>query len=131
MRRTALILAAATAFDLGVMTVGAQAQQNAPTTRSTGTASSSPGQGGTGAGLKTFEDLATRHEGRGAASQTGWDISGDIKLLKTVHIKIDAVNTVRACLAKRGEVVTHEGAQQCRLPDAGTGPLSEIPGRKN
>ncbi|MBI2260781.1 MAG: hypothetical protein HYU62_03865 [Caulobacterales bacterium] len=33
-----------------------------------------------------------------------------------IFIKIDAVNTVQACTARRGEIVRHEGVQQCRLP---------------
>ena len=93
MKRTALILAGAAAFDLGVMAVAVQAQQQTQTPRSTGPAPSGPGQDA--AGLKAFEDLAVRHE---------------------TYIKIDPVNTIQACTARRGQVVTHEGAQQCRIP---------------
>lgn len=30
--------------------------------------------------------------------------------------RIDRVNTVEACTARRGEVVMHQGVRQCRLP---------------
>ena len=32
--------------------------------------------------------------------------------------RIDRVNTVQACTARRGEVVIHQGVQQCRRPAA-------------
>ena len=92
MKRTALILAGAAAFDLGVMAVAVQAQQQTQTPLSTGPAPSGPGQE---RGIKPFEDLSSRHE---------------------TYIKIDRVNTIQACTARRGQVVTHEGAQQCRIP---------------
>ena len=36
-----------------------------------------------------------------------------------MFLKIDAGFTARACTARRGAVVRHEGVQQCRLPATG------------
>ncbi|MDP3656001.1 MAG: hypothetical protein Q8R45_03420 [Brevundimonas sp.] len=81
MKRTALILAGAAAFDLGVMVVASKAQQ----------ASLPPSSFSTG----------------GSAGQSR---------AVDYFLKIDQLNSVQACVARRGEVVMHEGSQQCRLP---------------
>lgn len=94
MKRTALIFAGAAVFDLGVMTVSAQAQQ-------------------------TTQSPLIR-PGTNAASQDQANSNRDHKHERTIFIKIDNLNTVRACTARRGEVVVHEGVQQCRLPTPDT-----------
>ena len=92
MRKTALILAGAAVFDLGVMVVGAQARQQSPTPPPT------PG----------VPDQGTA---RGQHIKHGPEF---------VFIKLDQALTARACGARRGEVVRHEGVQQCRLPTPGS-----------
>lgn len=95
MKRTALILAGATIFDLGTVAVTAQAKQTtqSPTLRSGTNITPSPGQ------------ASSIIENKGE---------------QTIFIKIDSLNTVRACTARRGVVVVQDGVQQCRLaaPDA-------------
>lgn len=153
MKRTALILAGAAVFDLGVMTVAAQAQQQTrpprvsiPTT-STGPTVPGPGAGGavvdpTGPGgsggctpgspirggtanpcgpaaisdqaaagnLTSF--LSTAQPG----GQTRGGVVTDHKGERVIYMKIDLTNTLQACTARGGQAVTHEGAQQCRIP---------------
>lgn len=99
MKRTALILAGAAVFDLGVVAVSAQAQQTTrePAPRSGPVSSGQASRPSTGPG----------------------DNSGHIdhKSSRAIFIKIDIVNTVRACTTRRGEVVVHEGVQQCRIAE--------------
>lgn len=162
MKRTALILAGAAVFDLGVMTVAAHAQQQMrpPTVRipttSTGPTVPGPGAGGavvdpTGPGgsggctpgspirggtanpcgpaaisdqaaagnLTSFTPTAP------SGGQTRGDISGTVSSIPGLqtrggnYLKIDDVNTLRACTARGGQAVPHEGVQQCRLPTGG------------
>jgi hypothetical protein len=93
MKRTTLILAGAAIFDLGVMAVSAQAQQRTP--------DHAPQAGPTTSGPVSS----------GQASRIG-----DHKGEQTIFIKVDRVNTVQACIARRGDVVVQDGVQQCRLP---------------
>lgn len=93
MQKTALILAGAAVFDLGVMVVASQAQQ-APLPPS--------------------------------SFQIGG--SADPSRAVDMFLKIDRVNSVQACTARRGEVVMREGVQQCRLPGpAGSPDLRAAP----
>ena len=41
---------------------------------------------------------------------------GSIDILAWSFGRIDRVNTVEACTARRGEVVMHQGVRQCRQP---------------
>lgn len=157
MKRTALILAGAAAFDLGVMAVAAQAQEqrSAPADdykiggtalpQSPGTPSGSAvrdpgGPGGTGGtGGCTPGGAGSGCPGGPAAisdqaaagnltaimptAQSDGQTSGrthrDHKGETAIFIKMDRVNTLQACTARQGQVVTHEGVQQCRIPTAG------------
>jgi hypothetical protein len=125
MKRTALILAGAAAFDLGVMAVAAQAQQTGdiPPTRPThGSPMGGPifglsvqdptGTGGCTPGGPLSNGTANPC---GPAALSGEGTRG--KHFPVLHIRIDRVNTIQACRARQGEVVMHEGAQQCRIPD--------------
>tara|TARA_R110000850_G_scaffold86799_1_gene186740 strand:- start:158 stop:502 length:345 start_codon:yes stop_codon:yes gene_type:complete len=93
MKRTALILAGAAVFDLGIVAVSAQARQAAQD-----------------AALVPRPIISGPDASRQASS------SSEHKGERTIFIKIDNLNTVRACTSRRGEVVTVEGVQQCRLP---------------
>lgn len=145
MKRAALILAGAAAFDLGVMAVAAQAQQaGAPPVRipttSTGPTFPGPGEGGavvdpTGPGGnggctpggvprpgRPSEPCAPAAISDQAAQgnltsfmRTSPSDELKIKMLGATYIKVDRVNTIQACRARQGEVVMHEGAQQCRI----------------
>lgn len=122
MRRTALILAGAAAFDLGVMVVTAQARpvQDPPTTRRGAVTDPS----GT-------RDCTDRRPGvpctAGPAPSPALQADGKFRH-EYVFIKIDAALPLRACIARRGEVVEHEGVRQCRLPAADAGAI-ENPNR--
>ena len=107
MKRTALILAGAAVFDLGVMVVAAPAQDRTqtPTPRTPGPASPGQGQDRTASGIRVFEDLAI------IGTPDTHTKYGPVE-----YLKIDGVNTIRACRARQGEVVRLEGVQQCRLP---------------
>ncbi|WP_298744562.1 hypothetical protein [uncultured Brevundimonas sp.] len=179
MKRTALILAGALAFDLGVMAVAAQARQQTrepPRGPATGAlqepsttrfrdstargTTCRPGESGpcrppagpTGGRAGGMSGLAVQDPtgpgGNGgctpglpgpgrptgpcagepasisdqaaagnltsylpAAESDGHKHSGEYR-----YLKIDAALPLRACLARRGEVVRHEGVRQCRLP---------------
>ena len=91
MRKAAIILATAAVFDLGIMVVASQAQQ------------------------QTREP--PRSSGPGAGQGTAPSGSGDIfkQSLSFNYQKIDFEYTAQACIADRGEVVRREGSQQCRL----------------
>jgi len=123
MRKAALILAGAAIFDLGIVAVTAQAQQvtQQPLIRPGTNVAASEGQdarGTTGTGDERAGALgtvtlsgSTDNGGRQASSERYIDKSSPM-----IFIKIDLVNTVRTCTSRRGEVVTVEGVQQCRLP---------------
>ncbi|MDO9588906.1 MAG: hypothetical protein Q7J13_13350 [Brevundimonas sp.] len=145
MKRTALILAGAAAFDLGVMAVAAQAQQQTREpprisgpgagreTAPSGLAVQDPtgpgGNGGCTPGLPnsggstgpcTGAPVAISDQAGAAGGQEprrsagpGGNIKWDIEYR---FFKIEAALTPRACIARRGEVVMHEGVRQCRLP---------------
>ncbi len=145
MKRTALILAGAVAFDLGVMAVAAQAQQQtqAPPVRipTTSTGPTFPGSGEGGAvvdptgpgGNGGCTPGGVPRPGRpsepcGPAAITDQAAQGNLtavlptaegvpfKEQRVTYFKIDRVNTIQACRARQGEVVRHQGAQQCRIP---------------
>lgn len=134
-KKTTLILAGAATFDLGVMAVAAQAQQQ---TRE------SPPISGRSAGPETAPQAS------GAQGPTAPGVNGGCtpglpntggstgpctpapslvrkageKVVEYLHLKIDATLSPRACVEQRGEVVMHDGVQQCALPVApGTTPV--------
>lgn len=126
MRKTALILAGAVAFDLGVVVVSVQAQESARP---------SPGAVVTAPGTTPNRDHIDQDAQRTACANgkhipaaqlsacraTPPDSSGPAGQTRAVDmfLKIDAAFTARACTAGRGVVVRHEGVQQCRLPATG------------
>lgn len=166
MKRTALILAGAAAFDLGLMAVSAQAHpRQDPSTRvddfvnqglitnsnsklpersaqpdSTGPVSSdSPsrapvvdptGTGGCTPGSPlssgtanpcapaAITDQAAQGNLTAVMPTAGGERPTGHKTDTYIYIKLDRVNTLQACRARQGEVVRHQGAQQCRLPAA-------------
>lgn len=123
MKRTALILAGAAVFDLGIVAVTAQAQQvtQQPLIRPGTNVAASEGQdarGTTGTGderavaLGTFTlSGSTDNDVRQSSRDRYIDKSNPV-----AFIKIDLVNTVQSCITRRGAVVTVDGVQQCRLP---------------
>ncbi len=167
MRKTALILASALAFDLGIVSVAAQAQQQTPEPPrgpATGTGPTGgraggvsglaavdpdspgaatgrgnqlgPGYGGGPACEECTDEPAAISDQAAAGNLTSYlaatPSDGHKHRQDHVFIKLDRVNTVRACLARRGDVVDHEGARQCRLPQAGGAaignPTRNLPG---
>lgn len=143
MKRTALILASAAAFDLGVMVVAAQAQQQGdiPPTRPThgspmsgpiyglavqdptGTGGCTPGSplpGGTAnpCAPAAITDQAAQGNLTAVMPTAGGERPTGHKTDNFIYIKLDRVNTLQACRTRQGEVVRHQGAQQCRLPAA-------------
>ncbi|MDZ4364153.1 hypothetical protein [Brevundimonas sp.] len=155
MKRTALILAGAAAFDLGVMVVAAQAQDRrsapveevkisgsgltqstdrvAPGAASGGAVQDPTGTGGCipgpplpgGTANPCAPAVFTSYSVGDLNARLSMEPSGDPppaagryidKTSSTVFIKIDRVNTVQACTARQGEVTTHQGVQQCRIP---------------
>lgn len=123
MKRTALILAGAAVFDLGTVAVTAQAQQvtQQPLIRPGTNVAASEGQdarGTTGTGDERDGALGTVSLS-GSTDNGGRQTSRERYIDKSspmIFIKIDIVNTVRACTARRGDVVVRDGVQQCRLP---------------
>lgn len=93
MRRSAIILAGALAFDLGVVVVAARAAENANLTNCEVSAGRSSGGACNG---KHFPD----------------------ELL----LKIDRVNTADACKQKGGTVLTVSNLPMCRLPAPAAAP---------
>jgi hypothetical protein len=92
MRRTAFILAGAAIFDLGVMAVSAQAQQAGPASR------------------------VSTPDGHSASGGEPVDAAPRQAATVDYFLKLSAAYPARSCTAARGQVVTHEGVQQCRLP---------------
>lgn len=123
MKRTALILAGAAIFDLGIVAVTAQAQQTtqSPMVRPGTNVAASEGQdarGTTGTGDERAGALGTvtlSGSTDNGVPQSSRDRYID-KSNPVAFIKIDLVNTVQSCITRRGAVVTVDGAQQCRLP---------------
>jgi len=70
------------------------------------------GIGGTGGGRLSNRGRSENGETRATANPSG----GPIDIESWSWGRIDRVNTVEACTARRGVVVMHEGVQQCRLP---------------
>ncbi|MDI1325684.1 MAG: hypothetical protein PSV23_02685 [Brevundimonas sp.] len=123
MRKTALILATAAAFDLGIVAVTAQAQQvtQQPLIRPGTNVPASEGQdarGTTGTGDERAGALGTvtlSGSTDNGVRQSSRDRYID-KSNPVAFIKIDLVNTVQSCIGRRGAVITVDGVQQCRLP---------------
>lgn len=113
MKRTALILAGAAVFDLGTITVAAQAQQvtQQPLVRPSTNVAVAPGR-------------APPPSTAPAVTADGTDLY--MKFGRAAFVKIDIVNTVRACTARRGEVVVHEGVQQCRIAEDPNRAMGEV-----
>ena len=84
------------------------------------------GIGGTGGGRFTFvpgrRTTAPPIPGGESGSENGEtpatvaSSGGRIDIESWSWGRIDRLNTVQACTARRGVVLTHEGVQQCRLP---------------
>lgn len=70
------------------------------------------GIGGTGGGRLSNRGRPENGETRATANPSG----GPIDIESWSWGRIDRVNTVQACAARGGDVVMHEGVQQCRLP---------------
>lgn len=126
MRKTAIILAGAAMFDLGVVVVSVQAQESARP--SPGTVVTAPRTTPNRDHIDQDAQLTACANGKhipdarlSACRATPADPSGPASQTRAVDmfLKIDRVNSVQACTARRGEVVRHEGVQQCRLPAAG------------
>lgn len=126
MRKAALILAGAAAFDLGVMAVSVQAQESLRP--SPGTVVAAPGTTSNRDHIDQDAQLTACANGKhipearlSTCRATPSDSSGPASQTRSVDmfLKIDRVNSVQACTARRGEVVRHEGVQQCRLPAPG------------
>ena len=126
MKKTALILAGAAAFDLGVMTVSVQAQESLRP--SPGSVVAAPGTTSNRDNIDQDAQLTACANGKhipdarlSTCRATPSDSSGTASQTRSVDmfLKIDRVNSVQACTARRGEVVRHEGVQQCRLPAPG------------
>ena len=133
MKRTALILAAATAFDLGVMAVAAQAQQQTrtspvriPTTSTgptipdaaSGAAVREPGGSG---GCTPGSPLPGGTANPCAPAAIGGERTPDLPGLGR-HAEAGGLDywfdiPARACTARGGVVATREGVQQCRIPN--------------
>lgn len=126
MRKTALILAGAAMFDLGVVVVSVQAQESARP--SPGSVVTAPGTTPNRDHIDQDAQVTACANGKhipdarlSACRATSSDPSGPAGQTRAVDffLKIDRVNSVQACMARRGEVVRHEGVQQCRLPAPG------------
>lgn len=119
MRKTAIILATAAIFDLGIVVVASHAQQ-APDTRSCANGKHIPD-----AQLSACRDTAPFNPS-GPSGPAGQARTVDM------FLKIDRVNTVQACTARRGTVEVVEGQRQCRLSSDGasslSGPAGSLPG---
>lgn len=88
MKSSALLLAGAVAFDLGILVVAGQAAE----------APKAPTAPRAAPGLSlNFAKVEIDH----------------------LYLKLDAVNTARACDHKHGKVVEIEGVSMCRLPARG------------
>ncbi|MDP3371090.1 MAG: hypothetical protein Q8R45_03415 [Brevundimonas sp.] len=70
------------------------------------------GIGGTGGGRLSNRDQSGNGETRATVNSSG----GHIDIESWSWGRIDRVNTVEACTARRGVVVMHQGVQQCRMP---------------
>ncbi|HWQ85990.1 hypothetical protein [Brevundimonas sp.] len=126
MRKTAIILAGAAIFDLGVIVVSVQAQESSRP--SPGTVVAAPGTTPNRDHIDQDAQRTACANGKhipdarlSACRATPSDPSGPASQTRAVDmfLKIDADFTARACMARRGEVVRHEGVQQCRLPAPG------------
>ena len=126
MRKAAIILAGAAIFDLGLVVVSVQAQESRRP--STGTVGTAPGTTSNRDHIDQDAQLTACATGKhipeaplSACRAAPPESSGPAGQTRSVDmfLKIDRVNSVQACTARRGEVVRHEGVQQCRLPAPG------------
>ncbi|MDI6624578.1 MAG: hypothetical protein QME55_07595 [Brevundimonas sp.] len=126
MRKTALILAGAVAFDLGVVVVSAQAQESVRP--SPGAVVAAPGTIPNRDHIDQDAQITACADGKhmpdtrlSACRTNPSDPSGPASQTRAgdMFLKIDAGFTARACASRRGAVVRHEGVQQCRLPATG------------
>lgn len=123
MRKTALILAGAAVFDLGIVVVSVQAQESSRP--SAGTVVTAPGMTPNRDPIDQDAQITACANGKhfpreqlSACRANPSDPSGPASQTRAVDmfLKIDDRLTARACTARRGEVVRHEGVEQCRLP---------------
>lgn len=123
MRKTALILAGAAMFDLGVVVVSVQAQESSRP--SPGAVATAPGATPNRDHIDQDAQITACANGKhipnaplSACRATPPESSGPAGQTRAVDmfLKIDADFTARACASRRGAVVRHEGVQQCRLP---------------
>ncbi|HWQ85410.1 hypothetical protein [Brevundimonas sp.] len=70
------------------------------------------GIGGTGGGRMSNRGQSENGEPPATVNSSG----GPIDIESWSWGRIDRLNTVQACTARRGVVLMHEGVQQCRLP---------------
>lgn len=126
MRKAAIILAGAAMFDLGVVVVSVQAQESARSTP--GAVVTAPGTTSNRDHIDQDAQLTACANGKhipdarlSACRATPSDPSGPASQTRVgdMFLKIDAAFSARACASRRGEVVRHEGVQQCRLPATG------------
>lgn len=126
MRKTAIILAGAAIFDLGVVVVPVQAQQSSRPPA--GTVVTAPGTTPNRDHIDQDAPVTACANGKhipeaplSACRADPSDPSGPASQTRAVDmfLKIDADFTARACASRRGAVVRHEGVQQCRLPATG------------
>lgn len=99
MKTSALILAGALAFDLGILVVGAQAAE-------------------TPRGPSPLPAPA-----RGSPSPEGIKTNGYIDKTSSdyIYIKLDLVTSRQVCAQKSGNVVAVQGIQMCQLPKTTNG----------
>ncbi|MDP1914244.1 hypothetical protein [Brevundimonas sp.] len=125
MKKTAVILATAAVFDLGVMVVAgqarpqaqAQAQAQAQDRATPGPDNARPW---TGKHLPRTEPSACRATGPGGSSDA--DCPAGQARGTDFFLKLDSLDAEQACTTRRGSVVIVEGVRQCRLPAASSGP---------
>ena len=126
MRKTAIILAGAAIFDLGVVVVAVQAQESARP--SPGAVATAPGMTPNRDHIDQDAQVTACANGKhipeaqlSACRADPSDPSGPASQTRAIDmfLKIDADFTARACASRRGAVVRHEGVQQCRLPATG------------
>ena len=123
MRKTALILAGAAVFDLGVVAVSVQAQESLRPVA--GNFVTAPGTTSNRDHIDQDAELTACANGKhipdarlSACRASPSASSGPANQARSVDmfLKIDRVNSVQACTARRGEVVMRDGVQQCALP---------------
>ena len=133
MRKAAIILAGAAIFDLGLIVVSVQAQESLRPPP--GAVVTAPGTTSNRDHIDQDAQLTACADGKhipdarlSACRASPSASSGPASQTRSVDmfLKIDRVNSVQACTARRGEVVMRDGVQQCALPaepgTSGAGP---------